>query len=57
MTEKDLKSHKPLPKIGKGVSLRRRIEVLEEDLYKLKEETPPLGKEIEKIKDYIGMGN
>lgn len=46
-----------LPKIEKGVSLRRRIEILEEDVYKLKKEISPLGKEIEKIKDWVGMSN
>lgn len=48
---------KPLSKIEKGVSLRRRIEILEEDAYKLKEEISPLAKEIGKIKDWIGMSN
>lgn len=43
--------------IEEKVSLRRRIEVLEETQYKLKEEISPLIKEIEKIKDWIGMGN
>lgn len=39
------------------VSLRRRIEVLEETQYRLKEEISPLIKEIEKVKDWIGMNN
>lgn len=57
MTEEDPKSRKPLSKTENSVSLRRRIEVLEETLYKLKEEVTPLVKEIEKIKDYIGISN
>ena len=57
MTEKNLKSDNSSIKPGKDVSLRRRLEVLEEDLYKLKEGVSPLGKEIEKIKDFIGMSN
>jgi len=57
MTEKNSKSRNSLSKPEKGVSLRRRLEILEEDLYELKEEASPLRKEIEKIKDFIGMGN
>ena len=57
MTEKNLKSDNSLTKPGKDISLRRRLEILEEDLYKLKEGVSPLGKEIEKIKDFIGMSN
>ena len=57
MTEKNLKSDSSSIKPRKDVSLRRRLEVLEEDLYKLKEAESPLGKEIEKIKDFIGMSN
>jgi len=57
MTEKNLKSDNSLLKPGKDVSLRRRLEVLEEDLYALREAVSPLRKEIEKIKDFIGMNN
>jgi len=57
MTKEDSESRNSLSKLGKDVSLRRRIEVLEEDLYKLKEEISLLRKEIEKIKDFIGMSN
>lgn len=57
MTEKGSKSNRSLSEIEKNVCLRRRIEVLEEDVYKLKKEISPLEKEMEKIKDYIGMSN
>ena len=57
MAKGNLKSSNSLSKIGKNVSLRRRIEILEEDLYKLKEEAPLLRKEMEKIRDWIGMSN
>lgn len=57
MTEKNLKSDNSSIKPGKDVSLRRRLEVLEEDLNALKEVTAPLRREMEKIKDFIGMNN
>ena len=37
------------------VSLRRRIEILEEVICKLREEISPVKQEIKKIKDYVGI--
>lgn len=61
-TEKhDMKPTKGIIRVSvpvkEKVSLRKRIEVLEEDLYKLKEAISPLEREIEKIKDFIGISN
>jgi len=47
--------NKMVGSVKEKVSLRRRIEELEEAIYKLKEETSPLIEEIEKIKDYVGI--
>jgi len=48
---KDTKS----PPASEKVSLRRRIECIEETLYELREKVQPLETEIKKVREYIGM--